>query len=309
MENKLTNEIVKDFVEKNPKLVTRRESERYPGLFTLKYQRRVFYDNLWNNILVDMRGTVVDKDYNPVVMPFRKIYNRGENGTDIQRDEEVTAVRKINGFMAAATFVPEVGKVVVSTTGSLDSPYVKMAEDYIVSAVKQAIVHHFGQSGNVFTHLFEIVHPDDQTHPIREEIGAYYLGARAVKWNGVEIRNQVHLDDMSNKLAMKRPEWFTDRFSNVVNHTKTVRHEGFVVYGQSSGTALKIKSPHYLITKFLGRLKEDRLKELAVNPAKFKQNIEEEFYPLVDNIAENITMFNALPELGKFNYIKEFLNA
>lgn len=304
----LTNESVKEFVENNPKLVGRRESTQYPGLFVLKYNRRVFYDNLWNDFLIDMRGTVVDKDYNPVIMPFRKIYNRGENGTDIDRDEMVTAVRKINGFMGAATFVEQTGQVVVSTTGSLDSPYVSMAKDYITGYVKQHIMHHFGVTGKLYTHLFEICHPQDQTHPIREQLGAYYIGAREVKWNGVEVRNQVHLDEVANLFGIIRPEWVVDRFSNIVQHTKVCRHEGFVVYGQDSGTALKLKSPHYLVTKFVGRMKESRLDDLAERPDHFKSSMDEEFWPLVDHIAANKDKYKTLDELSKFEFVKEFLN-
>lgn len=37
-------------------LIIRKESKRYPGLFTVKYHNRVFYDNLWNDELIESRG-------------------------------------------------------------------------------------------------------------------------------------------------------------------------------------------------------------------------------------------------------------
>ena len=61
---------IREFVENNPGLVTRKESIRYPGLFVLKYKRKVFYDNLWTPELQELRGLVVDEDWNIVVHPF-----------------------------------------------------------------------------------------------------------------------------------------------------------------------------------------------------------------------------------------------
>ena len=54
------------FVSENPKLVKMRETSN-PELFVLKYQRSVFYDNLWDEYLEECRGTVVDKDFNLIL--------------------------------------------------------------------------------------------------------------------------------------------------------------------------------------------------------------------------------------------------
>ena len=51
------------FVAENPMLVKMRETSN-PELFVLKYQRSVFFDNLWDEYLEECRGTVVDKDFN-----------------------------------------------------------------------------------------------------------------------------------------------------------------------------------------------------------------------------------------------------
>ena len=66
-----------NFIEANPQLVQVRQSVRYPKLSVIKYKKRVFYDNLWNDILEECRGLVVDADFNIVSRPFTKIYNYG----------------------------------------------------------------------------------------------------------------------------------------------------------------------------------------------------------------------------------------
>lgn len=280
-------------------LIQRKESTRYPGLFVKKYTRRVFFDNLWheNEDLLEARGHVETADGKVVIRPFTKIFNLGENGTDIDRDEDVIAIRKVNGFMACATYVPEVDEVVVSTTGSLDSDFVAIAERWITKEIKDLIKSFYHD----ITFIFEIVDPEDP-HIIKEEYGAYLLGARLLTVTGSNAyTSSVYwegwLDAMSQNLGVKRPEWKMCKFSEVVAEAKTCQHEGFVVY--SSDTALKIKSPYYLALKAAARKKDI----MSLN----KQFVDEEFYPLIDHIKANQEAFNALDEQARLEYMKEFL--
>jgi len=60
----------RDYVLAHPKLVTMKEYTSHPGLFVLKYSRKVFYDAMWNDYLENCRGTVVDKDFNVISTNF-----------------------------------------------------------------------------------------------------------------------------------------------------------------------------------------------------------------------------------------------
>lgn len=270
MTKRLTNESVKEYVENNPDKVTRTQSKRYPELYVLKYKRKVFYNNLWDEFLENFRGTVVDKDYNPVIMPFTKIYNRGENGADIDRFEPVVAVRKVNGFMAAATYVPSLGKVLVSTTGSLDSEYVDMAEDYIGKEQKEVIEEVYKFMANddpttlPCTWLFELCHPNDP-HVVPEQYGAYLLDCRYVDWGSHSSSDEQNkLDVMAEQLGVRRPEHIRAPFGVITRKAKYALHEGYVVHGKD--TSLKIKSPYYLTIKFLGRKNQEKLQKNPVDP-------------------------------------------
>lgn len=286
-------------------LITRKESTRYPGLFVKKYTRQVFFDNLWheNEELLEARGHVELEDGTVVVRPFTKIFNRNENGTDIALDEEVVAIRKVNGFMACATYVPQVGEVVVSTTGSLDSDFVRYAEEYITSKVKDAIIK-FSTEEHPVTFMFEIVHQEDP-HIIKEACGAYLIGGRYI--DNPEAYHSDHIvEDTLDILAsdeymnVHRPEWKVCKFGEVVDDAKTCKHEGYVVYGQTSGTALKIKSPYYLALKAAARKKDI----MSLN----KQFVDEEFYPLIDYIKEHKDEFNALEEQERITFMEKFIN-
>ena len=280
-------------------LITRKESARYPGLFVKKYTKRVFYDNLWNQDeeLLESRGHVETADGKIVIKPFTKIFNHHENGTNIDRDEQCVAICKVNGFMACATYVAEVDDVVISTTGSLDSDFVKMAEEHLAS-VKSWIKLN---SSMLTTYMFEIVDPRDP-HIIQEEPGAYLIGCRFVADDQPyfsDILNESLLDNLAEKMGVKRPMWSVSRFSSIVESAKQAKHEGFVVYGQTSRTALKIKTPYYLVLKAAARKKDI----MSLN----KQNVDEEFYELIEHLRSIESEFNAMDEQSRLDYMRKFL--
>lgn len=284
-----------------------KESKRWPGLFVLKYKNKVFYDNLWNDDLVEMRGRVVDAEGNTVINPFTKIFNRFENKTDIDRDSAVLAVQKINGFMAAITYVPIVGASVVSTTGSLDSDFVALAEKHL-DRLKWRVAEMAKRSGNRFTFLFEIVDESDP-HIIKEKFGAYLLGLREV--NSTEAyksspETEMFLDHLAKEWEVYRPKWFIDRFSEVTKKAKTADHEGYVVYEIAGNKSLKIKSPYYLATKFLARINANKLLDKLNDKRELKKTIDEEFYDLIDYIDEFKDIFLICNEQQRIIFIENF---
>lgn len=291
----ITNLQLKEFAQANPHLVLQKPSKRYPDLFVVKYKNKVFYDNLWTPELQEMRGLVVDKDWNVIVRPFTKIFNRFENGTDIPGDEDVIAVTKINGFLGCATYHPDYG-LIVSTTGSLDSDFAVLAEKNL---------RHYEDAFKLVpenTYMFEIVDPSDP-HIINEVPGAYLIGARDITFG--DMLSEEQLDDFAQRLGCWRPEWWRRvKFEDVVATVENVRHEGFVVYGRD--TTLKIKSPYYLIKKLFSRVNVEKINDKWLDTAKTW--IDEEYYPLVDKIRADMSYFTTLTPAERRDYIEDFLN-
>jgi hypothetical protein len=299
---------LKKFVEENPKLVVRRQSKRYPGLFVLKYGREVFYKNLWhvNPLLLECRGLVVDVDYNVIVKPFTKVFNYGENGTTIDRDEKCEWVRKVNGFLGVVTYDSRISTtdLIYSTTGSLDSDFVDLIAKH-VEPLKGAILDNIvGSSGLKTTLLFEICDPADP-HIIMEEPGAWLIGADL--YYGFKLR-EITIDIIATMIGAKRPEKGYGRFSEIVKMANECKHEGYMVYGMESETALKIKSPYYLISKFLARAGDKKLMDtiLSGDPSA-RSRIDEEFYPLIDHLATIAEEFKAMEEQQRIAYVQEYL--
>lgn len=283
-------------------LVTRKESVRWPGLFVKKYTRRVFFDNLWhqNAELMEARGHVETADGRTVIRPFTKIFNRFENNTDIDRDEVCISIRKVNGFMAAATWVPEVADVVISTTGSLDSDFVTLAEKYLNQEVQGYIKSMAEMEKGTF--LFEIVDPSDP-HIVPEEAGAYLIGFRPVDNDAPyhsSVMKELDLDRTAKAMGVMRPEWKIQKFGDIAHEAASCKHEGFVVYSQQSGKSLKIKSPYYLHLKMVARKKDI----MSLN----KERIDEEYYGLIDHLSSLGESFTMLDEQQRLDYMRSWLS-
>lgn len=284
---------LKEQYEINKDLVTLRESVKYPGLFVLKYKKKVFYENLWNDFLEEARGLVVDKDFNIVSRPFKKIYNYGveKRAPKFSDNEFVFAYDKINGFMVAATFYN--GQLIVSTTGSLDSGFVELGRQWIESNQK---LMDYISARPTLTFLFECCDPSDP-HIIAQKSGLYLLGMRH-KDDG----DLIPMGELGKFIDINAVNLQYIQFADLKNKSKIVKHEGFVIYSNDLERVSKIKSSYYLTKKFLMRKNIDKI--LSTDA---KELMDEEFYPLLDYIKEvDKDLFFSLDELAKREYIEKW---
>lgn len=293
--------VTREWVKANASLVTMKESKNYPGLYVLKYKNCVFYDNLWTEELKQCRGTVVDKDFNVIVRPFDKIYNPHElNENHIFPSETVYFTRKVNGFMGAITYNKNYG-FIVSTTGSLDSEYVELAKKYLPGKMENLIKLYEG-----YTFLFEICDTSDP-HIIKEPEGAYLIGM-------VRIADGYHEPEeflnTLGRMGFTRILAHTALYSEVCQFVKTVKHEGFVVRKMmDQSVKLKLKSPYYLYTKMVARMRSDKLLwNLGEDGYNLKQKVDEEFYPLIDYLVERKVEFTSLEEQDRIKFIEDYFN-
>ena len=289
-----SNEL-KTYVESNPSLVSKKETS-IKGLYVLKYKKKVFYDGLWDEYLEECRGTIVDEDFNIVSYPFTKIYNYGVEAKSPVLDDNtpVWAYRKVNGFMVAVTYDANNG-LIVSTTGSVDSPYVAMAKELIDIDLYTDLCRQAPE----FTFMFECVHPDDP-HIIPEEAGMYLLGMRAKRLGSPIIH--IAMDQTAKAFKCMSVEYMRVDVGLLKDLASKVKHEGFVFY-TDDGLAAKIKSPYYLVKKFVARNpRTDKLMR-----ADIKQSMDEEYYPLIDAIQANIVEYTAMGEQQRLAWVRRFL--
>lgn len=288
---------LKKFVEDNPSLVSMKPAG--DDIYVLKYRKKVFFDDLWNEYLEECRGTIVDSDFNIVQRPFTKIYNYGvEKKAPVLAPETVVdAYRKINGFMVAVTW--HNNELLVSTTGSTDSDFVAMARELIDVERYSKVCKEW--HGNTF--MFECVHRNDP-HIVLEQEGMYLLGYREKSWDSSTTPDPKILRMFEIAFNTIPVEHYRMRLDSLLREVKGVRHEGFVFYTED-GVSAKIKSPYYLTSKWVAR--NPRTDKLVDINNDIKKNLDEEYYPLVDAIRANIAEYTAMDEQGRLAWCRNFL--
>lgn len=267
-----------DLIQKN--LVTKKTYVN--GLSIYKYTRKVFFDNLWHldDRLLDARGLVLDINNKVVINPFSKVFNYKENGVTVDLEKEIIAVRKVNGFMTAMTL--HKGELLFSSTGSLDSDYVKLAKYMILDTIKNKELVIPG-----YTYLFEICHESDP-HVIKEDVGVYLIGIRDSTIDS-PLLSQILLDEEAELFGFKRPDWGFCKFKEVLQASMHVTHEGFMIHDLRGQALCKLKSTFYLNKKALQRCGKQKADAMFNNPEAFKEKLDEEFYSLFDKIITSFT--------------------
>lgn len=304
-------------------VIKKNSSATYPSLCVYKYAPHVFYNNAFDDALLELRGMVLDQNNRIVVRPFTKTFNLSERLSadskyplDIKPDDRFNAVLKVNGFLGCATYVnnPDhnVGeRVLYSTTGSLDSWFARKAREHLEG------FEELFKSMPGHTFMFEIVDEEDP-HIIKEEFGAYLLACRNVATG--ELVDRTELVSLAKKFSfsgeIKFPEvWENVTWDELRSACATSKREGYVVYDTKyKDIIFKLKTPYYLITKFLGRSKKlpeilESLRDNGLN-AKFlnKYSIEEEFFPLMEYLSENLDKVIAMSEQERIVFIRGFMD-
>ena len=321
--------VTQDYILVNQGKLRANRSQQYPGLRTFKYSSKVFFDNDFDNAMLELRGLVLDDEYNMVVRPFIKAFNLSEREAKgskfplkVKNEDRFNAIKKINGYLGCATYIDRKDfegkefnkKVLYSTTGSLDSWFANVAKEHL-----EKYENLFKAKPN-HTFMFEIVDKRDP-HIIPETEGEYLLACKSVitgdmltpiELNAL-VTNLSRTDKILQEIAF--PQVFVNiSFEELEELNARAKFEGFVVYDLDyKEIVFKLKSPYYLITKFLGRKKDldKMLKELSehkLNGAFIaKYGIDEEYFPLIEYLNKNIEEVLKLDEQGRISYIREFL--
>lgn len=214
------------------------------GIFdTFKYHRNVMYKNLWGSdpAVLDCRGHVYDNRNGTLVQAApRKSFNYLENGhwRDTHPDQPVILYKKYNGFMACASYYED--NLVVSTTGTTNSDYAKLAREQIKANIDAAYLNDYS------TGVFEIVHEYDP-HIVYEAYGVYPLGWR-FKDDGtwMPVASKVKAKEMTRAEAL--------------TFIQKDRGEGYMMYKLTpkgdvyTTDVCKLKTPYYVGKKKLMRM-------------------------------------------------------
>ena len=286
------------------------------GLKIYKYAKKVHFKRLWktNLLLEKARGLVLDDAGNIVVHPFDKIYNYEEydTGKDVKPEQKVYCVEKLNGFLGCISKHHFKNELLFSTTGSLSSDYIDYIREFVDEKTKSNLLEYFKHNNK--TLMFEVLHPKDTENHIvpysNDELGLWLIGARD-RVLKAKPDTEENLDVIAKKINMRRPLWELSEFSQVLEKVKNSQLEGYMVRdAETSETLMKIKTNYYLVTKFVGRMSPKRVEMMFSKPETFKeQNMEEEFYPIVDKIVKVTTkdVFLAMEQPERVSFVRSLI--
>lgn len=266
------------------------------GLKVIKYTKGTFFkQDFSDERMLDCRGTVIDAENNIASLPFKKLFNCGEEFAPIIPNETpIIAVEKLNGFMLAASV--HNGKFLYNTTGSLENIYIEWGKEYIQHFTKTIE----GEIGNPYTYLFEICHPNDP-HIVKEEYGAYLIGIRH-KTLGNMVKEET-LDEAGKNHFLKRPKWFKTTFAEIKTKNESCEKEGYILREDTDKQKplCKLKSPTYRFRKVLARSKDAHCFSKAEVFTKENGKLEKQF----EFVKNNKNAFFQLEEQERLKALDE----
>jgi predicted kinase len=288
------------------------------GMFkTYKYSKATFWNNSWSEspLLFKARGIVLDPAGKIVSHPFDKVFNYLENetGKDISDDTAVIVPEKLNGFLGVISAHPlKKGDLLVHTQGSFESNFVGYIRDYLSSPLKGQICKYL--SRNDVTLMFEVIHESDP-HIVDYDVsmqGLHLLGVRGKQETDLAWA-EAQVDEAAIAMGLRRPNWSRMTFGEARTQLRETKGEGFMIRADTpfQEFLLKMKSPFYLTTKFLGRLSVGKAKHMYGNPADFKKTIDEEFYVIVDAILKTykLEIFTEMTDETRVVAVRDLINA
>ena len=237
------------------------------GNFTiLKYSQ--INSDFNNEIVRECRGLIIDKECNPVCIPFFKFANYGEPYADEIDWDSAIVEEKIDGSLIKVWHYG--GSWIVSTNGTIfaknasigaeDGIELKASNKYATfaelfeSACANARLD-FSSLDHRNTYMFELVSPYNRIVVPYESIDIYHIGTR----------DNTTLQELEVDIGIKKPKIYQcGNLNDILEMASRLRYseEGYVVKDKHY-RRVKVKSPAYVAAHHLiSGMNEKRLLEL-----------------------------------------------
>ena len=243
-------------------------------------------------IVRECRGLILDSKNNPVVIPFFKFGNYGENYVPEIDWSSACVCEKLDGSIIKVALVD--GKIIVSTNGTINAEKA-MVNDMELSFYElfRRALENNGLSISAlaksikpnYTYMFELTSPYNRVIVCYKEIDARLIGIR----NNITFEEE-NIYESEDLIEILRPKSY--KFSSIedcVKNAQSLPHqeEGYVVFDKFYNR-VKIKSPHWVALHHLrgdGVVTKTRIIELL------KVNEDSEFlsyFPEYSEVFESV---------------------
>lgn len=291
----------------------------FPNLAIHNYTEDVQYRNRWNKITLACRGLIIDVVTGEVIArPWEKFFNFGQRDNRIDSDAPVEVTDKVDGSLGILYRRPD-GEFAIATRGSFASEQALHATELLNTKYAPMFEMETGIAGdgyvaglvNQWTHLFEIVYPDNR-------IVCNYGDMDDLVMLGAVHKQYGHYEGptvAASMLGWPGPVtevWKYDRFVDALSFPDRQGKEGVVI--RSGRNIVKLKQADYVeLHRIITNLSPKTIWEMLQQGKTIGDicaEIPDEFHGYVENIGDELEAhfadikFNAVLE---FNEIKNSL--
>jgi T4 RnlA family RNA ligase len=209
-------------------------SQKHPSedLFIYNYTATAQYERVWNEVTLQCRGLILDKNYRIVARPFVKFFNWGEMEGQIIPEENFEVYEKLDGSLGILYWWND--EAYIATRGSFVSDQASKANQIL----KRKYAHVLRKLDGTKTYLFEIIYPENRI--VVDYSGMEDLVLIAITCN--KTGKECELQEIGFTLV-KRYNGIKDICA--LAEMEENNREGFVVKF-SNGLRYKIKFKEYL---------------------------------------------------------------
>ena len=228
-------EVLSDYVSKG--LIIGQSHPTLP-LSIYNYSRECQYEGLWDDITLNMRGTILDIEGNVIAKPFPKFFNYEEHTAENSKlppipNESFEVYDKMDGSLGIIFHYE--GEWLIATRGSFTSEQAIKGKEMLDKLNKSALIPGY-------TYLAEIIYKSNR-------IVVDYGDAEKLVVLGAynnETGKEVDVEEMANEgweVVMKYKTWGEDWETLKKEISKD--NEGYVIRF-SGGMRMKIKGDEYV---------------------------------------------------------------
>lgn len=145
----LLNEMIRQgylSVQKHPKA----------DLFIYNYTAKAQYERVWNEVTLQCRGLITDKEGRVVARPFKKFFNLGEQADQLIPQEPFEVYEKMDGSLGILYWLE--GEPFIATRGSFAGDQALKA----TAILRKKFRTFLGDWDITKTYLFEIIYPENR---------------------------------------------------------------------------------------------------------------------------------------------------
>lgn len=247
----------------------------------LDYSREAQFKNEWNDITVNARGLIINRETGEIVArPFRKFFNYNQpvpGLTDFDRSGPVVVTNKEDGSMGTLYALPD-GTPSISTRGSMNSDQAHRATEMF----RERYAGKWEQDPNR-TYVYEIIYPENRIvldYGDKEEL--ILIGA-------IDKRTgrSVPLNEVTEWKGERAEQYSYGSYAEALSNPIPDDREGVVVHFVNNDERVKIKGATYMdIHRKISNITGKRLWQQASNGES-----EEWLYDLPDEFAAPATEY------------------